>query len=117
MRVVQQTFTEQDVITTLRTDIYAIGSKVANKTTASDKEEVCVIIRQTRKGVEGQAVLLYVFHPNLYMTNLVTDVSLSKSQDNRVNRSGMMNVGLTKTIGDGTERPGISVVFPSCLTR
>jgi hypothetical protein len=45
MRIVQQTFAEQDMITTLGTDFHMMSSKMADKTTTSHKEEVSVIIR------------------------------------------------------------------------
>jgi hypothetical protein len=137
MRIIQQMFAEQDMITTLRTGFCAMGGKMTNKTMTSDKEEVCIIIRQMRKGVEGITVnghedrrrevgtfiefdpvdvmiirhgtlnYFYTFHPTLYMIGSVTDMSLSRSEDNGINRRRMMNMGLTKIIGDSTEHPGI----------
>jgi hypothetical protein len=51
--------------------------------------------------------LLPRFPPTLYTTGSVTNVSLSRSEDNRTTRKRMVDVGLTKIIGDGAEHPGI----------
>jgi hypothetical protein len=149
MRIIQQTLAEQDMITVLRTGFCAMGGKMTDKTTTSDKEEVHIIVRQMRKGIKGITVnghedrsrevgifiefdpvgvmiirhgtlnYLHTFHPTLYMTSSVTDVSLSRSKDNGTNRRRIMNVGLTKIIGDGMERPGIgsSEVLTICSLR
>jgi hypothetical protein len=56
----------------------------------------------------GTLNYFYACHPTLYMTGSVTDTSLSRFKDNGTNRKRMMNVGLTKIIGDDAGRPGIS---------
>jgi hypothetical protein len=44
MRVVQQATAEQDRITTLRTNVRAMGSNVANKTATSSEEEIGIVV-------------------------------------------------------------------------
>jgi hypothetical protein len=56
MRIVQQTFSEQDMITVLKTDFSVMGSEMTDKAMTSNKEEVHIIIRQMRKGIEGITV-------------------------------------------------------------
>jgi hypothetical protein len=44
MRLIQQTLTKQKVMTTTRADLGAMGSEMTNKTTASNEEQIRVII-------------------------------------------------------------------------
>jgi hypothetical protein len=56
MRIIYQTLTEQDVVTMLGTGFYAMIGLVADKTTTCGEEQVSVVIRQMRKGIEGVTV-------------------------------------------------------------
>jgi hypothetical protein len=55
----------------------------------------------------GTLNYFYTFHPTLDMIGSVTDVSLSRSKDNRANRRRMLDVGLTKILEDDAGHPGI----------
>jgi hypothetical protein len=44
MRIVQQMLTEQNMMTTPRTDLCTMSGKMANETATSDEEQICVII-------------------------------------------------------------------------
>jgi hypothetical protein len=56
IRIIQQTFAEQSVITTLGTNFRVMGGKVTDKTTTGDEKQVCIIVGQTGKGIEGETV-------------------------------------------------------------
>jgi hypothetical protein len=56
----------------------------------------------------GTLNYLHSFHPTLYMTGLVTDESPRERQHGRMKEGRRMtDVGSMKTIGEGTECPGI----------
>jgi hypothetical protein len=44
MRIVQQPFTEQEMMTELGTNLRTMSSKVTNEATTGDEEQVCIII-------------------------------------------------------------------------
>jgi hypothetical protein len=56
MRIIQQPFTKQEMITALGTNLRTMGGKVANEATTGDKEQIHIIIRQTGKSIEGEAI-------------------------------------------------------------
>jgi hypothetical protein len=56
MRIIQQPFTKQEMITVLETNLRTMGGKVAKEATTSDKEQIRIIIRQTEKSIKGEAI-------------------------------------------------------------
>jgi hypothetical protein len=56
MRIVQQPFTEQEMITALGTNLRMMSSKMTNKATTGDEEQIRVVIRQTGKSIESEAI-------------------------------------------------------------
>jgi hypothetical protein len=50
MRIVQQPFTKQEMITVLGTNLHTMGGKVANE------EQIHIIIRQMGNSIEGEAI-------------------------------------------------------------
>jgi hypothetical protein len=56
MRIIQQPFTKQEMITTLGTNLRMMGGKVENEAMTGDEEQIRIIIRQTGKSIEGEAI-------------------------------------------------------------
>jgi hypothetical protein len=56
MRIVQQPFTEQEMITALGTNLCMMSSKVTNKATTGDEEQIHIVIRQTGESIESEAI-------------------------------------------------------------
>jgi hypothetical protein len=56
MRIVQQPFTEQEIITVLGTNLRTMSSKATNKATTGDEEQIRIIIRQMGKSIKGKTI-------------------------------------------------------------
>jgi hypothetical protein len=56
MMWISQTLAEQPTQTALRTGHRMMGFRKANETTIRQKAQICVMISQTRKGIESDAV-------------------------------------------------------------
>jgi hypothetical protein len=49
-------FTEQEMITAFGTNLQMMSSKVTNKATTGDEEQIRVVIRQMGKSIKGEAI-------------------------------------------------------------
>jgi hypothetical protein len=112
-------------------------SMMTNKAMAHRKEQVSIVFKQPGESVEsntihfhedwggemqsmvefnpvgvmviGHGILNYFHAPQiiLYTTDSITEESLRTYENKRMKGERRMNLGLTKTIGEGAERPGI----------
>jgi hypothetical protein len=132
MRIVQA-FTEQHPKPTLRTIFSLMSREVTDKASTRAEEQVGIVIVQTRKGVEREAIhghkdgngeqrtfieadpmdvvvighgLLNYFNLSLYMDGTVIEVSLVGTSAERTPGDDRTNVGSMKTIGADTGCPG-----------
>jgi hypothetical protein len=55
MRIIQS-FTEQNVITTLGTIFCVMEGEVTDEAMTSDEEQICIVVRQMRKGIESETI-------------------------------------------------------------
>jgi hypothetical protein len=56
MRIVHQTFAEENAVAALRTDFRTMSGTVTDEATTCNEEQICIMLRQSGKSVEGDTI-------------------------------------------------------------